>query len=108
MTAAAAANVSQREDHRKPPEPTMPDEHPESLGPEPSGTSIIIKSLIAILLGLFVWILPTPDNLNPEGHRLLALLTTVVILWVTEAIPIGVTALLVGGLPDSVQHPDSA
>jgi solute carrier family 13 (sodium-dependent dicarboxylate transporter), member 2/3/5 len=41
-------------------------------------------------------LLPRPDNLTPEGHRLLALLITVVILWVTEAVPIGVTALLAG------------
>ncbi|HSM75482.1 MAG TPA: hypothetical protein VK852_12625 [Desulfobacterales bacterium] len=41
-------------------------------------------------------LLPQPDNLTPEGHRLRALLTTVVILWVTEAVPIGVTALLAG------------
>ena len=59
-------------------------------------TSILIKAAIALGLGLFVFLLPTPDNLTPEGHRLLALLTTVVILWVTEAIPIGVTALLAG------------
>ena len=71
------------------------DEHPES--PQQSGKSIIIKSLIAVALGLFVWMLPTPENLSPEGHRLLALLTTVIILWVTEAIPIGITALCVGG-----------
>jgi solute carrier family 13 (sodium-dependent dicarboxylate transporter), member 2/3/5 len=58
--------------------------------------SIIIKSVIALGLGILVWSLPTPDNLTPEGHRLLALLTTVVILWVTEAVPIGVTALLAG------------
>ncbi|RQD60273.1 MAG: sodium/sulfate symporter [Desulfonatronovibrio sp. MSAO_Bac4] len=71
------------------------DEHPES--PQQSGKSIIIKSVIAVALGLFVWLLPTPENLSPEGHRLLALLTTVIILWVTEAIPIGITALCVGG-----------
>ncbi|WP_045211254.1 SLC13 family permease [Desulfonatronovibrio magnus] len=71
------------------------DEHPES--PQQSGKSIIIKSVIAAALGLFVWLLPTPENLSPEGHRLLALLTTVIILWVTEAIPIGITALCVGG-----------
>jgi solute carrier family 13 (sodium-dependent dicarboxylate transporter), member 2/3/5 len=70
------------------------DEHPE--GPEQSGKSIIIKAIIALGLGIFVYALPTPENLTPEGHRLLALLTTVVLLWVTEAIPIGVTALLAG------------
>ena len=67
-----------------------------STQPEPSGKVILIKSVIAVAMGLLVWMLPTPENLTPEGHRLLALLTTVVLLWVTEAIPIGVTALLVG------------
>lgn len=68
----------------------------ESIKKEASPMIILIKLVIAIGLGLFVYLLPTPDNLSPEGHRLLALLTTVVILFVTEAIPIGVTALLVG------------
>ena len=71
------------------------DEHPES--PQQSGKSIIIKCAAAVILGLLVYALPTPDNLTPEGHRLLAMLVTVLILWTTEAIPIGVTALFVGG-----------
>jgi solute carrier family 13 (sodium-dependent dicarboxylate transporter), member 2/3/5 len=58
--------------------------------------SIIIKASIALVLGIVVMMLPRPDNLTPEGHRLLALLTTIVILWVSEAVPIGVTALLAG------------
>jgi solute carrier family 13 (sodium-dependent dicarboxylate transporter), member 2/3/5 len=58
--------------------------------------SVIIKSLIAFGIGILVMLLPRPDNLTPEGHRLLALLLTVVILWVSEAVPIGVTALLAG------------
>lgn len=74
----------------------MPD-HPESNNAQQSGKSIIIKCAIALALAFFVWMLPTPDNLTPEGHRLLALLTLVVILWVSEAIPIGITALFVGG-----------
>jgi len=61
-----------------------------------STKSILIKMAIALALGLLVFLLPRPDNLTPEGHRLLALLTTIVILWVTEAVPIGVTALLAG------------
>ena len=68
----------------------------ESIKKEATAKSIIIKSLIALVLGILVIMLPTPENLTPEGHRLLALLTTVVILWVTEAVPIGVTALLAG------------
>ncbi|RQD60265.1 MAG: sodium/sulfate symporter [Desulfonatronovibrio sp. MSAO_Bac4] len=68
----------------------------ESIRKEASPLVIAVKLAIAIGLGLFVAFLPTPENLTPEGHRLLALLVTVVILFVTEAIPIGVTALLVG------------
>ncbi|WP_028573939.1 SLC13 family permease [Desulfonatronovibrio hydrogenovorans] len=71
------------------------EEHPEA--PRQSGKSIIIKCSIAVLLGLLVYALPTPDNLSIEGHRLLALLVTCLILWTTEAIPIGITALCVGG-----------
>ena len=78
-------------------EDALIDEHPESNNAMQSGKSILIKSAIAVILGIIVWALPTPDNLTPEGQRLLALLTTVIILWVTEAIPIGITALFVGG-----------
>jgi len=70
--------------------------HVESLNKETSTRSIIIKAAIALALGIAVMMLPRPDNLTPEGHRLLALLTIVVLLWVTEAVPIGVTALLAG------------
>jgi solute carrier family 13 (sodium-dependent dicarboxylate transporter), member 2/3/5 len=63
---------------------------------EVSAQSIIIKAAIAFIFGVVVLMLPRPDNLTPEGHRLLALLTTIVLLWVTEAVPIGVTALLAG------------
>ena len=75
-----------------------------------SPASILIKAAIALGLGLFVFLLPTPDNLTPEGHRLLALLTTVVILWVSEAIPIGVTALLAGAglIMFNIQTPHDA
>ncbi|MFO7751007.1 MAG: SLC13 family permease [Desulfobacteraceae bacterium] len=73
-------------------------------------TSIFIKTAFAAGLGLLVMLLPTPDNLTPEGHRLLALLITVVVLWVTEAIPIGVTALLAGAglILFNIQPPQSA
>ncbi len=68
----------------------------ESIKNEATAKSILIKSLIALALGILVLMLPRPENLTPEGHRLLALLTTVVFLWVSEAVPIGVTALLAG------------
>jgi len=53
--------------------------------------------LIAVGVGLAIYFLiPTPEGLGDRGHRFLALLATIVILWTSEAIPIGVTALLVG------------
>jgi sodium-dependent dicarboxylate transporter 2/3/5 len=48
---------------------------------------------LAPLLGLFLWFLPIP-GLDPAAHRLLAILGLVVMLWVTESLPLPVTALL--------------
>ncbi|HKK00418.1 MAG TPA: SLC13 family permease [Desulfotignum sp.] len=68
----------------------------ESLKEPASTKSIIIKFIISLALGILVMLLPRPETLTPEGHRLLALLTFVVFLWVSEAVPIGATALLAG------------
>jgi solute carrier family 13 (sodium-dependent dicarboxylate transporter), member 2/3/5 len=68
----------------------------ESSSPSASAGSIVSKVAAALALGILVILLPRPENLSPEGHRLLALLLTVVLLWVTEAVPIGVTALMAG------------
>jgi sodium-dependent dicarboxylate transporter 2/3/5 len=68
----------------------------ESLKDPASTKSIIIKFIISLALGILVILLPRPETLTPEGHRLLALLTTIVFLWVSEAVPIGATALLSG------------
>ncbi len=68
----------------------------ESIKNDATAKSIIIKTLIALALGILIMMLPRPENLTPEGHRFLALLITVVVLWVSEAVPIGVTALLAG------------
>ena len=88
--------VKGKEDFRNnPADELVIDEHPES--PPQSGKSILIKCSIAVLAGLLVYALPTPDGLSIEGHRLLAMLLTCLILWTTEAIPIGITALFVGG-----------
>ncbi len=82
----------------------------ESIKQEATAKSIIIKAVIALTLGILVLMLPTPENLTPEGHRLLGLLTIIVILWVTEAVPIGVTALLAGAglILFNIQTPTSA
>jgi sodium-dependent dicarboxylate transporter 2/3/5 len=68
----------------------------ESLKEPASTKSIIIKFTISLALGIIVMLLPRPETLTPEGHRLLGLLTTIVFLWVSEAVPIGATALLSG------------
>lgn len=62
-----------------------------------SPKAIITGILIAVAVGLGIALMPTPEGLSPAGHRFLALLVTVVILWVSEALPIGTTALLAGG-----------
>jgi sodium-dependent dicarboxylate transporter 2/3/5 len=51
---------------------------------------------IAVAVGLAIWMLPTPDGLSARGHKYLALLIPVVILWTFEALPIGVTAIGAG------------
>lgn len=68
------------------------EEHPPA--PEKPVKNIILSVIISIGIGVLIALLPTPEGLSPKGHKFLALLITVILLWVTEAIPIGVTALL--------------
>ncbi len=51
-------------------------------------TAIIVG---AVLVGFIVWLLPTPVGLSPEGHRFLSLLVFLIIMFLTEAIPLPVT-----------------
>ena len=74
--------------------PMTPDAVEEPQESKVNGKSVIIKLCIALALGIFVYILPTPADLPPAGHRLAAILVPVIFLWVSEAIPIGITALL--------------
>ena len=74
----------------------------------PTGSTIEIKGLeraesdqvrgrIGLLLGVAVFaiLLVAPlGSLSPEAHRLAAIMGAVVILWITEALPMPVTALL--------------
>ncbi|WP_035251692.1 SLC13 family permease [Desulfocurvus vexinensis] len=70
----------------------MLDDH-EPQAPQQPGKTIIIKVLLALAVGLGIYLLPTPANLPDAGHKLLALVAAIIVLWVSEAIPIGVTAL---------------
>ena len=73
------------------------DEHGPEEEPKKSAKSIIISMILAFGIGLGIYAIPTPEGLSPEGHRFLALLITVIILWVSEAVSIGVTALIAAG-----------
>lgn len=48
----------------------------------------------ALLVALLVLILPTPPGLPPAGQRMAAVFLAALVLWVTEALPVAVTALL--------------
>lgn len=50
--------------------------------------------LPAFIAFLFVWFLPNPAGLSVEGQRALAVFALIVILWVTEALPIVIPALM--------------
>ncbi len=44
-------------------------------------------------LAALVWVLPTPEGLSPEAHALAACTALMAAWWMTEAIPVAVTAL---------------
>jgi solute carrier family 13 (sodium-dependent dicarboxylate transporter), member 2/3/5 len=68
----------------------------EEEGSSKSQAHAIKWIAISLAVGAIVWALPNPEGLSNEAHRFLALLATVILLWTSEAIPIGVTAILVG------------
>ncbi|MBU3953385.1 MAG: anion permease, partial [Proteobacteria bacterium] len=68
----------------------------EEGGSEKSQAFVLRWLLISIVAGLLIWMIPTPETLGARGHAFLALLTGIVLLWTSEAIPIGVTSILAG------------
>ncbi|MBU0970685.1 MAG: anion permease [Proteobacteria bacterium] len=68
----------------------------EEGGSEKSQAFVLKWLLISIAAGLLIWMIPTPEGLGARGHAFLALLTGIVLLWTSEAIPIGVTSILAG------------
>jgi sodium-dependent dicarboxylate transporter 2/3/5 len=57
-------------------------------------TREVVGILCAIAVAGIVLLLPAPQGLSPEGKRMGALFLAALVLWVTEALPIAVTALL--------------
>lgn len=68
----------------------------DAPGPGERGGSRLARYglLLGPALALVVWALPTPPELSPEGHRLAALTTLMATWWMTEALPVAVTALV--------------
>ena len=64
-------------------------------GTDTTGSNVTAAGLLgaAALTGLIL-LLPTPEGLPPEAHRLAALFAGILVLWSTEALPIAVTSLL--------------
>lgn len=59
------------------------------------------KQVIGLILGMIVFFTPLltdVPNLDPLGERMLAIFLLAIVLWVTEAIPLVATAVLVIGL----------
>lgn len=50
---------------------------------------------LAILVALLVWLLPTPEGLSPEGHRALVVFAGIFVLYLTEALELAVTSILI-------------
>ncbi|MGJ4941862.1 DASS family sodium-coupled anion symporter [Bradyrhizobium sp. HKCCYLS1011] len=54
--------------------------------------------LLAIAALIVVALLPTPEGLSVAGHRMLAILTFAVIVWMTEALDYAVSAIVIAAL----------
>ena len=66
-------------------------EQPATRGSERTATLGLIGAVVATGV---VMLLPTPEGLTDQGHRMAALFIGILVLWATEAIPIAVTSLL--------------
>lgn len=60
---------------------------------DPGKTRVRAGFILAPLVFLGMLLLPLP-SLTPEAHKLAAIMSAVVVLWVTEALPMPVTAIL--------------
>ena len=76
-------------------DPAAPGTKPELQIAPPSNTYAVPGILASIVVALIIMALPTPEGLTVEGQRMAALFAVALILFVTEAIPIAVTSVLV-------------
>jgi len=73
--------------------PSLTDEIEDESDSSVGKTRRIVGLLLAALLFGVVLVLPF-DSLKPEAHRLAAVMAAVVVLWISEALPLPMTALL--------------
>ena len=61
-------------------------------GREPKRT--LIGFVVAwVAFGLIMWVLPAPQGLSREGMAVLAVVVWASIMWVAEALPVGITGI---------------
>ena len=59
------------------------------------GRRAILTTVLLLVLCIGLLALPTPAGLSLAGHRVLAVVALAIGLWCTEALPMGVTSVLV-------------
>lgn len=62
--------------------------------PAPRLSTIVIKLSVSASVFLILMLAPPPPGLSPDGQRVLAVVATSILLWITEALPMGVVAFL--------------
>jgi di/tricarboxylate transporter len=79
----------------------------EATGNKSPGLALIGFVLAWVFFALFLWVIPLPDvptpdggtvKLSPAGRACLAVMVWACIVWVTEAVPIAMTGLIIPAL----------
>lgn len=54
--------------------------------------------MVAVLVALLVWCLPTPEGMNLTQHKLLSIFSGAVILWVTLSVSVATSSFIIVSL----------
>ncbi|MGQ4810120.1 hypothetical protein NKDENANG_03566 [Candidatus Entotheonellaceae bacterium PAL068K] len=68
--------------------------HPTNRDWQTGRRALLTTVILLVLCGVLI-ALPTPTGLTHQGHRVLAVISLAIGLWCTEALPIGVTGMVV-------------
>lgn len=55
-------------------------------------------TVVAVLVALLVWCLPTPEGMNLTQHKLLSIFSGAVILWVTLSVSVATSSFIIVSL----------